>query len=154
MNEFKPVVFKVGNQEYGVDINYVRGIEKTIPIIPVPNSNACIKGIINLRGSVVPIFSLRRKFGLEDVPNTEDTKFIIVKTDKLLIGLEVDLVGEIQNVEEKNVFQMPEIVVTSETQYYGKVINVNGKLVIMLDVSKLLTDKEFDNLEKSISDIN
>lgn len=153
MNEFKSVVFSVGQQEYGVDINFVRGIEKVIQIVPVPNSNPCIKGIINLRGDVVPIFSLRKKFGLDDIAATEDTKFIIVKTDKILIGLEVDKVGEIQNVEEKSIFQMPEIVISKDTDYYNKVINNQGKLIIMLDVCKLLTDEEFDNLEKVILDI-
>lgn len=149
--EFKPVVFSVGDEEYGVDINIVRGIEKAIPIVSMPNSNSTIKGIINLRGDIIPIFSLRRKFNLPDASNQENTQFIIVKTDKLNIGLEVDSVGDIQNVEENQIFEMPKVLQTEETKYYGDVINMNGRLVIMLDINQIMSNAEFDALEASIS---
>lgn len=149
--EFKPVVFNVGNEEYGVDITIVRGIEKVIPIVPVPNANPIVKGIINLRGDIIPICSLRRKFGKEDVPYTDDTKFIIVKTEKLLIGLEVDAVGEIQNVEENHIFDMPKVLQTEDTKYYDSVINMNGRLIIMLNINQLMNSEEFDALEETIS---
>lgn len=154
MVEFKPVVFYVGNEEYGVDINIVRGIEKVIPVVPVPNTNNIIKGIINLRGSIVPICSLRRKFGKEDAEYTDDTKFIIVKTETLLIGLEVDCVGEIQNVESKDIFDVPSILLSEETRYYNKVINVGGRLIVMLDINKIFKENEIKALEKTVSELN
>jgi purine-binding chemotaxis protein CheW len=149
--EFKPVVFYVGNEEYGVDITIVRGIEKVVPIVPVPNSNPIIKGIINLRGDIIPICSLRRKFGLPDVEHTDDTKFIIVKTDTILIGLEVDSVGEIQNVEESHIFEMPKVLKTEDTKYYSNVINMNGRLIVMLNINELMNSEEFAALEETIS---
>lgn len=149
--EFKPVVFNVGSEEYGVDISIVRGIEKAIPIVSVPNNNSIIKGIINLRGDIIPICSLRRKFNLPDVVNEEDTLFIIVKTDKLNIGLEVDSVGDIQNIEENQIFEMPTVLKTDDTKYYGDVINMNGRLIIMLDINQIMSTDEFDALEQTIS---
>ena len=100
MTEFKPVVFKVGNEYYGVDINLVRGIEKMIQVVSIPNSNPNIKGIINLRGDVIPVYSLREKFNLEPMNESEDNQFIIVKVEDMLLALEVDKVDEIQNISE------------------------------------------------------
>lgn len=149
--EFKPVVFNVGNEEYGVDISIVRGIEKVLFVVPVPNTNPIIKGIINLRGDIIPICSLRRKFGQPDAVYTEDTKFIIVKTERLLIGLEVDSVGEIQNVEESQIFEMPKVLQTEDTSYYSNIINMNGRLIVMLNINQLMNAEEFDALEETIS---
>lgn len=151
--EFKPVVFRVGNEEYGVDIIIVRGIEKVIPIVPIPNSNNVIKGIINLRGAIVPICSLRRKFGKPDMEYTEDTKFIIVKSDDLLLGLEVDSVGEIQNIDEDNIFDVPRILISEGTRYYSKIINIDGCLIVMLDVNKIFKAEEIKELEKTVSEL-
>lgn len=153
MVEFKPVIFNLGKEEYGVDINIVQGIENVLPIVPLYNSNDSIKGIVNLRGDIIPIYSLRRKFGLPDVPYTEYTKFIITKTEDLLIGLEVDSVGEIQNVEENNIFDMPKIVINQDTGYYDKVINLNDHIIIMINVSKLLNEEETKVLNDAIQDM-
>lgn len=151
--EFKPVVFRIGKEEYGVDINVVRGIEKVMQVVPVPNANRIIKGIINLRGSIIPICSLRRKFGKEDIPYNEDTKFIIVKTETLSIGLEVDSVGDIQNVEENNIFPVPGILVSEDTEYYKNIVNVSGRLIVMLDVDKLLKEEEMKALQKTVESL-
>lgn len=151
--DFKPVVFYIGNEQYGVDIKIVRGIEKTIPIVPIPNSNPIIKGIINLRGDIIPICSLRRKFGMQDIVYDDNTKYIIVKTETLLLGIEVDAVGDIQNVEETDIFDVPKIVLSKDTDYYSKIINKGGQLIIMLDINKLMTDAEMEALEKAISSL-
>ena len=115
MTEFKPVVFKVGNEYYGVDINLVRGIEKMIQVVSIPNSNPNIKGIINLRGDVIPVYSLREKFNLEPMNESEENQFIIVKVDDMLLALEVDKVDEIQNISEEMIFDVPIIIIC-----YGK----------------------------------
>ncbi|MBQ3584376.1 MAG: chemotaxis protein CheW [Lachnospiraceae bacterium] len=150
MVEFKPVVFKVGKEEYGVNINIVRGIEKVLPIVPMHNANKNIKGIINLRGDIIPIYSLRRKFGLPEAEYTEETKFIIAKTDEFLIGLEVDSVGEIQNVEAENIFGIPKIIASADIEYYENILNVNGRIIVMIDVSKLLNKEEAKLLQDAI----
>lgn len=152
--ELKPVVFKIGEEEYGVDIKEIRGIENVIPIVPIHNINENIKGVINLRGDVIPVYSLRRKFGIPDIPYTDSTKFVIAKSGAdIRIALEVDMVEDIKNVDETNVFDIPDIIVTKKTEYYKKLINVNGKIIVILDVSKLMDEEEVEELQKAIENI-
>lgn len=154
MVEFKPVVFKLGEEEYGVDIVSVRGIENVLPIVPIHNVNENIKGIINLRGSVIPVYSLRKKFGMPQLDYTDETKFIIAKSDEdMRIALEVDKVEDIQNIIEENVHEVPKIIHSKKTEYYDKIININGRIIVMIDVSKLLDEEETAKIQKAIENI-
>ena len=153
MTEFKPVVFKVGNENYGVDINLVRGIEKMIQVVSIPNSNPNIKGIINLRGDVIPVYSLRNKFNLEPLDAAEENQFIIVKVDDILLALEVDKVDEIQNISEDMIFDVPVIITSKETEYAEKIISGNGRIVIIIDIHNLMTDMEMQELTEMVQEM-
>mgnify|MGYP003220159692 CR=1 FL=1 len=133
----KPVVFKVGNEMYGVDINLVQSIEREIQVVPVPNSMPYIKGIVNLRSEVIPVYSLKKKFGLADNGVSENT--IIIDTKNVKLALEVDEIGDI---EPENIVPMPEIALNAQTQYMPRVANVDGNLIILLDVTELLSEEE------------
>lgn len=152
--EFKPVVFTVGNQEYGVDIELVRGIEVVQDIVRVPNSNPDIKGIINLRGDVIPIYSLRHHFNMEEVQYTDETKFIVVNTKGVVIALEVEEVKEIHNVDESMIYEVPLIVKSEDTGYIDKVININGRLILVLNIDNLLSAEEAESIKKMVDDIS
>lgn len=154
MTEFKPVVFKVGNEEYGVDINMVRGIEKVIQVVPIPNSNKNVKGIINMRGDVIPVYSLRSKFKLESIPYTEDTKFIIVKVNDILLALEVDKVDEIQNISDSMIFDVPAIVKSRDTDYADKIISGKDRIIIVIDIHNLMTEMEMKELSDMVQDMS
>lgn len=136
----KPVVFKVGNEMYGVDINLVQSIEREIQVVPVPNSMPYIKGIVNLRGEVIPVYSLKKKFGLVDNGVSENT--IIIDTKNVKLALEVDEVVEIGDIEPENIVPMPEIALNAQTQYMPRVAHVDGNLIILLDVTELLSEEE------------
>ncbi len=153
MTEIKPIVFKVGNEEYGVDIGIVRGIEKVLPVTPIHKANKNVKGIINLRGEVIPLYSLRRKFDMPDAQYTDNTKFIVIKTKELQLALEVDSVGEIQAVPDNSVFEMPKILKTEDTKHYDKIIDVNNRIVVMLNVNKLLTKEETTELKDALEEL-
>jgi purine-binding chemotaxis protein CheW len=153
MTEFKPVVFKVGNEYYGVDINLVRGIEKMIQVVSIPNSNPNIKGIINLRGDVIPVYSLREKFNLEPMNESEENQFIIVKVDDMLLALEVDKVDEIQNISEEMIFDVPIIIKSKETKYAEKIISGNGRIVIIIDIYNLMSDMEMQELSEMVQEM-
>ncbi|MCI8670353.1 MAG: purine-binding chemotaxis protein CheW [Lachnospiraceae bacterium] len=153
MTEFKPVVFKVGNEYYGVDINLVRGIEKMIQVVSIPNSNPNIKGIINLRGDVIPVYSLRKKFNLEMLNESEENQFIIVKVEDMLLALEVDKVDEIQNISEDMIFDVPIIIKSKETKYAEKIISGNGRIVIIIDIHNLMSDMEMQELTEMVQDM-
>ncbi|MDE6234092.1 MAG: chemotaxis protein CheW [Lachnospiraceae bacterium] len=151
--EFTPVVFTVGNQEYGVDIGLVRGIEKFQEIVRVPNSNPDIKGIINLRGDIIPIYSLRHHFKMDEIQHTEESKFIVVNTHGLNIALEVENVEEIHRVEDDMLYEIPTIVKSEDTKYIDKVLNVNGRLILVLNIENLLTPEEAENVQKMVNEM-
>lgn len=147
----KPVVFKLGNQAFGVDISLVLGIENQINIVNVPNAVSYVKGIINLRGQVVPVYSLKRKFNIPDDEPSRNS--IIINTGDVMIALEVDEVLEISDIREENIVPMPVMIKTIETKYLDRVANIDGKLVILLDVTKLLTEEEEAGVKKLAEDM-
>lgn len=149
MEEFKPVVFEVGKQKFGVDIVKVQGIEKEQQIVKVPNTPDYIKGIINLRGDVIPVYSLKKKFNMPE-DNNPNAQYIIVWVRKNLMALEVDEVDEIHNVEENMLHPVPAIINSGDTSYMQNVVNIKNDLVIIIDIDKILSDTEYDNLDKMV----
>ena len=113
----KPVIFRLGNQQFGVDINLVQSIEREINILIVPNAMKYISGVVKL-------------------------------------ALEVDEVLEIGDIDAQSIVQMPALAKTVDTEYLDRVANVNGQLVILLDVEKLLTQSEAESVKKFTEDMN
>lgn len=143
----KQVLFHIGEEVYGIDIVYVQGIEKYVNIIPVPNAPSYIEGIINLRGEIIPVFSLRDKFRLPKIPPTEVTKLLITKAQDVIVGFEVDAVSEIVELAEDDILEAPPMIKTAATGYVGAVANVKDKLVILLDLDGILSDAEKESLQ-------
>lgn len=146
MQEIQVVVFNVGKESYGLDIGVIQGIENVTDIINTPNSPDYIKGIINLRGEVIPIYNLRAKFGLPDIEVTDTTKFVIVKTQQCTFALEVDHVENIRNIQNEKIFEIPMIIKNGSTDYFEKVINIEGRLVILMDPINLLPEDDREKL--------
>ncbi len=150
MEEFKAVIFKLDSEEYGVDINRVLSIEKEQEIVPVPNTASYIKGIINLRGEVIPVYSLRKKFNRPD-KDSDDQQYIIVSIGNLSMALEVDGVDQIHNIEDECLHQAPSIILNEHTGYVDKVLNNAQRLVIIMNIDNLLSDEEISKVEKLIN---
>ena len=151
MKEIKQVIFKLGDEEFGLDIMNVNAIEKHTDIVRVPNSSKFIMGIINLRGDVIPVYSLRIKFGLSTREVDENTKLIITKSNGMLIAFEVDSVAEILEINEKDISPAPNIVKNIDNNYIDQVANIKGRMIILLDLNNIITSSEKENLEKLIS---
>lgn len=143
----KQVIFTLDNEEFGLDIMVVNAIEKFTDLIPVPNAPAYIHGIMNLRGDVIPVFSLRRKFGLPDKAVTEDSRLIITKSNGILMAFEVDGVKEIIEIPPENISETPAIVRGINTTYIRNVANMNGRMVILLDHDGILSSNEQEKIE-------
>lgn len=143
----KQVIFALGNEEYGLDIMIVNAIEKYTDIVRVPNGPECIKGIINLRGDVIPVYSLRKKFGLEEKAIDENTKLVITKSNNIMMAYEVDAVKEIIEIPAESISETPIIVKSKNTTYLKSIANINGRMIILLDHNGILTDKEQENIE-------
>lgn len=142
MESTKQAVFVVGEEEYGLDIMDVNIVEKYMTIEAVPDLPKNIKGVIRLRGDIIPVYSLRRKFGLEDIEPDEDTRFIITTSKDILFAYEIDKMKEIISLEEEQINEVPSIVNNKDTAYMKAVANHQGRLILLLDHNDLLTDDE------------
>ena len=149
MNDFKVIVFKVGAEYYGIDITTVQGIENVEGYTKVPNTANYIKGIINLRGDVIPVYSLRKKFNLVD-EDRQELQLIIAKVGDVRIGFEIDEIDAIQDVTEDMVHPVPTVVRTPEKQYYDKVVNVSGKIVVVIKSENMLSDAELASVNELV----
>lgn len=150
MQSTKQAVFMLGEEEYGLDIMDINIIEKIIPIEPVLGLPKNLKGIIRLRGDVIPVYSLRRKFGLEDIPADGDTRFIITTSNDILIAYEVDRMIEIAKIEPDQLYEVPPIVNSADTLYMKSITNLSDRLVVILNHDGILTEEEQKKIKSII----
>lgn len=143
----KPVIFKLGDEEYGIDINLVSGIEWYQQIVPVPNTKSYIIGIMNLRGEVIPVYSLRKKFNMPPA-QTKQMNMIIVRIKDSMIAFDVDSVSDIHDFASASIKDLPGIVRTEDTKYFDRVAHYENRLIILMDIEKLLTDQELEEVKK------
>lgn len=142
MATLQQVVFRLDKEEYGLDIMRVNGIEKYQEVVKIPNAPAYIEGMINLRGEVLPIFSLRKKFNLKDKEHDDDTKIIVVYTNDIKVGFVVDSVAEILQIQEEDVEVAPTIVTGINRKYIQSVAKINERMIVLVDIDLLVTDEE------------
>ncbi len=147
MQSTKQAIFMLGEEEYGMDIMEVNIIEKYMTIEPVASFPQNLKGIIKLRGDVIPVYSLRRKFGMEDIAPSDDTRFIITTSNGILIAYEIDRVSEIVQFEEGQVFDVPTIVQGKDTTYMKSVTSIGDRLVIILNHDGILSEEEQNKIK-------
>ncbi len=152
-NNIQFVVFLLDNQEYGIDIVQVHEIDrlKEIVISPVPKAPQFVEGIINLRGDVVPIIDLRKKFGLIPKDIDKSSRILIVKLSNKVIGLLVDGVSEVISVCESSISPTPEEISDVETRFIDGVARADGRrLILLLNINEVLSVEESAVDENSI----
>ncbi|NLB78385.1 MAG: chemotaxis protein CheW [Clostridiaceae bacterium] len=134
------VAFKVGDQEYGADIHKVSIIEKLLNTARVPTTPEYIKGVVNLRGEIVTVMSLRLKFDLPEIEEDDDTRTIIFKFNDALLGIIVDSVDEVVSLKENDIESVTSITNDRSLDYILGVAKVEGRLITLLNVEKLITE--------------
>ncbi len=149
-NQTKRVIFTLDEEEFGLEIMMVNAIEKYTDLIPIPNAPAYIRGIINLRGDVIPVYSLRRKFGLAEREPDEDTKLIITRSNGIFLAYEVDSVKEILEIPAENISETPDIVKSVQTSYIQCVATINGRLILLLNQDGILSVSEQESIQSLI----
>lgn len=149
---FQPVVFRLDNEKYGIDISYVSGIEYEQTIVRVPNSSRNIKGIINLRDEVIPVLDLRTKFNMDNLTAPKDAELIIVNLPNNKIAIEVDGVEQIHHIDENDIVDMPEIAKSSGAGYFDRVAKLDGKLIIIINPLELLSEEELQAVNELTAD--
>lgn len=151
--EGKYLTFSLAGEEYGVGILKVKEIIGMMPITTVPRTPPFVKGVINLRGKVIPVVDLRLKFGMEEMAYTERTCIIIVEIKgqggSLLIGIVVDSVSEVLNIKGGEIEKTPTFRVNVDTEYILGMAKINGGVKILLDIDKVLGGEEIIVLDKA-----
>ena len=153
MNDIKPVIFRLNGEKYGIDINRVNGIEREQHIVSVPNSPRNIKGIINLRGTIVPVYNLAKKFNAPDVA-PENSQLIIIKVGEMHIAVEVEEVQEIFNIPGSSISEVPKIIKGGKTAYILEIAKIGNELLIILDVDSLLSEEEQQDVADFVNEQN
>lgn len=148
MSERQYVIFKLDNEEYGVDIMHVKEISEYTECTKVPNSPTFISGIINYRGSVVPIINLREKFELAPANITSDTRIIIFALDDKQIGLLVDDASQVLTINENDIEAAPNIIMSSEEKFISGIGKIQNRMIIILDLENLLSDDDKKRIEQ------
>jgi purine-binding chemotaxis protein CheW len=144
------VTFKLGNEEFGVDIFKVREINKMMAITKVPNAPSFVEGVVNLRGSVTPIIDLRCRLGLYESEVTEKTGIVVAELSDSTIGLIVDEVKEVLRIPADITEPPPEIVAGVNAEFITSVAKLEDRLLILLDLSKVLSFKEQEELVEAV----
>jgi purine-binding chemotaxis protein CheW len=143
------VTFKLGNEEFGVDILKVQEINRMMVITRIPNAPPFIEGVINLRGKIIPIVDLRKKLGFDNGNGEYEktTRIIVVELDGLVLGFIVDSVSEVLRIPENTIEPPPSIVGGVESDYIEGVGKLDNRLLILLELKKLFTSTDRKDIE-------
>lgn len=136
------LTFSLGNEEYGLEILKVREIIGMLEITGVPQTPPFVKGVINLRGKVIPVVDLRLKFGMEEKEPTQETCIIVVVVDGVQMGIVVDTVNEVLDITEDQIEDPPRFGTSIDTDFIRGMGKVEGKVKILLDIQRVLTSDE------------
>lgn len=142
--EGKYLTFSLGAEEYGIGILKIKEIIGMMPITPVPRTPPFVKGVINLRGKVIPVIDLRVKFGMEDRAYTEKTCIIVVESkgqNSVLMGIVVDAVSEVLNIKAGEIEETPKFGTDLDLDYISGIAKINGSVKILLDIDKVINQE-------------
>jgi purine-binding chemotaxis protein CheW len=136
-DEMQVVAFKLGNEEYAVDILFVQEIIRLLNITRVPRSGENIEGVINLRGNIIPIVNLHFEFNLQTSENQEAKRIIVFKLDEYQVGIIVDEVSEVLRIQGNNIEPAAKVYGNLEADHIRGIAKVNERLLILLDLAKI-----------------
>jgi purine-binding chemotaxis protein CheW len=136
------VIFEIGNEHFGIDIAAVEGIVKMQEITRVPQAAEYVEGITNLRGSVLPVIDLEKRFGIPPHERTRETRIVVVNMDKVKIGMIVAAVSEVLTIDDSVIEPAPAIVTTINSRFITGIARIDTRLVILLDLNLVLSETE------------
>ncbi len=140
------VTFTLGQEEYGVDIMRVQEIIRYQEVTRVPQMPDFIEGVINLRGNVIPVIDLRKRFALGSAEHTGQTRIVVVNVASRVMGVVVDGVSEVMRLAEEQIEPPPPVVAGIGHEYLQGVGKVQGRLLILLDLDRILSAQEQDRI--------
>ena len=141
------VTFYLSKEEFAVDILNIQGINRMIEITAVPNAPDFVEGVINLRGKVIPLVNLRKRMGMQPQQWDRSTRFIVVEFTNKVIGFIVDSVSEVLRISKDTIEPPPPMMTGVNADYVTAVAKVQDRLLILLDLQKILTLSEAESLD-------
>ena len=151
--EGKYLTFSLAGEEYGIGILKIKEIIGMMPITTVPQTPEFVRGVINLRGKVIPVMDLRLRFGIDSIDYTDRTCIIVVEmtgeTGTIQIGVVVDSVSEVLNIKGEDIEDTPTFGTNLNTEYILGMAKMEGGVKILLDIDRVLKQEEIANLEEA-----
>jgi len=156
-NEGKFLTFVLSNESYGISITKVREIIGMMPVTRVPQSCGFIKGVINLRGKVIPVIDLRRRFGMAETDDTNRTCIIVVEIDaqgggNVQMGIVVDSVSEVLNIPGDDIEEPPGFGAGANTSYIMGLAKIDASVKILIDIDRVLGHEDARNLMRAVQE--
>lgn len=145
---FQRVTFQLENETYGINVMQVQEILRYSEIAAVPGAPDYVLGIINLRGNVVTVIDTRSRFGLMPADITDNSRIVIIEADKQVIGILVDSVAEVVYLKKSEMEPAPHVGTEESSQFIQGVTNRDDGLLILVDLNKLLSDDEWDEVKQ------
>ncbi|MCK9473968.1 chemotaxis protein CheW [Sulfurimonas sp.] len=143
------LTFHIGSEQYGIAINRIKEIIAMMSITKVPNIPAYMRGVINLRGSIIPVVDTRLRFNMEHRESDMHTAIIIVEVQKISIGFIVDRVEEVSSIESSSLSEPPKFGSSIDTDFICAVAQIEDYVVMILDVLKLFEADELVGIEQT-----
>lgn len=140
------VTFHLENEKYGIKVMQVQEVLRMTEIAPVPGAPHYVLGIINLRGNVVTVIDTRRRFGLPDAEADDETRIVIIEADNNVVGILVDSVAEVVDLRASEIETAPNVGNDESSKYIQGVSSRGDELLILVDVNKLLSDEEWQEV--------
>jgi purine-binding chemotaxis protein CheW len=147
--ELQVVGFRIGNETFGVRIGSVREIVRVPEITAVPSAPETIEGVINLRGKIIPVMDLRKRFGQTEIQPDKKNRILVVELDNKLVGLIVNAASEVLRIAPSEIEAPGNLFAEGESGYVTGVGKLKGRLIILLDIAKLLHRPEFKRFEEA-----
>jgi purine-binding chemotaxis protein CheW len=147
------VVFGLGSEKYGVPVDQIESIERLLPITRVPRTLPFIKGVVNLRGVVVPVIDVRERFHFPTVDATMETRILVVKVDGVTAGLIVSSVHDVVTIDVESIEPPPAMVGGIQAEYLNGIARVGDELLVLVNLNRILSDAEsrqLQEVEKSV----
>ena len=140
------VTFQLDRETYGINVMQVQEVLRYTEIAPVPGAPDYVLGIINLRGNVVTVIDTRSRFGLQPAEVSDNSRIVIIEAEKQVIGIMVDSVAEVVYLRSSEIDVAPSVGTEESAKFIQGVSNRDGELLILVDLNKLLSDEEWDEL--------
>ncbi|MCF8567478.1 chemotaxis protein CheW [Alicyclobacillus tolerans] len=147
MSQFQTLIFTLGNQKYGVNIQQIQSIERTLPLSKVPGTLAFIKGVANLRGAVVPILDLRERFAISPETTEQEERILVADLNGIVLGFLVDSVLDVQSLSTESIEAPPVVVGGIQAEFLYGLARTDDTVLVLLNLLRIVNEAEERQLQ-------